>query len=272
MPNSRLRIHPCETAALAAATRASWIGTLQLNDFSVPVKAYSAIASPESHLHLIHAACGRRVWLRKICPEHGMLESSEIQKAFAYSPDLLVALSDDELAQLSPVDDKTIVMERFFSPEQFDLALLAGRTLFLVPASLAAQQAFCLLKAALDQQAVWALGRTVFSQRRQLVVIHSRDDTLLLQTLHDPALRRTSVPCPPNGHPPSRSEVRKLATAMKVDGGEPIPWRDYRDDFHERLAALVAGKVAAQGASRYGKKTTTRSTERSRARTAAKAA
>ena len=275
MPNNRLRIRQFETAADApAASRASWIGMLQMDDFSVPVKAYSAIASPESQLHLIHAGCGRRVSLRKVCPEHGSHESTDTQKAFAYSSDLLVELSDDELSTLNPVDDKTIVIERFFSPDRLDPTLLAGRTLFLGPASLAAQQAFQLLKTAVDQKKTWALGRTVFSQKRQLVVIHSRDETLLLHTLHDPALRRMPVSIQPNGRAPSRSDIRKLA-ALMVDCGGAIPWSDYHDDSHERLAALVARKIGATSNGRNGKSKTPATTEPKRqrgARSAAKAA
>lgn len=275
MPSNRLRIQQFETAAPApAASRASWIGTLQVNDLSVPVKAYSAIASPGSHLHLIHAGCGRRVSLRKVCPEHGSLESTDIQKAFAYSSDLLVELSDDELATVTPADTKTIVIERFFSPDRLDPTLLAGRTLFLAPASLAAQHAFHLLKAAFDHKRTWALGQTVFSQKRQLVVIHSRDETLLLHTLHDPALRRMPVSIQPNGQAPSRSDIRKLAGVMVDDGGS-IPWSDYRDDSHERLAALVASKVGATSNGHNGKTKTTAATKpkrQRRARAAAKAA
>ena len=275
MPNNRLRIRQFETAAHApAASRASWIGTLQVNDLSVPVKAYSAIAAPESQLHLIHAGCGWRVSLRKVCPEHGSLESTDIHRAFAYSSDLLVELSDDELATLNPVDDKTIVIERFFSPDRLDLTLLAGRTLFLAPASLAAQPAFHLLKAAFDHKKIWALGRTVFSQKRQLVVIHSRDETLLLHTLHDPALRRMPVSIQPNGRAPSRSDIRKLA-ALMVDRGAAIPWSDYHDDSHERLAALVASKIGTTSNGRNGKSktpATTKPKRQRRARAAAKAA
>ena len=275
MPKNRLRIRQFEAAENApAASRASWIGTLQVNDFSVPVKAYSAIASPESQLHLIHAGCGRRVSLRKVCPEHGSLESTDVQKAFAYSSDLLVELSDDELSALNPVDDKTILIDRFFSPDRLDPTLLAGRTLFLAPASLAAQQAFHLLKAAFDNKKAWALGRTVFSQKRQLVVIHSRDETLLLHTLHDPALRRMPVSIQPNGRAPSRSDIRRLAGAM-VDCGGAIQWPDYNDDFQERLATLVASKVGTTSDGRNGKKKATEATKpkrQRRARAAAKAA
>ncbi len=254
MPKNRAPITQVENSSHAvAASRASWIGEVQHQDFNVPVKAYSCIASPESHLHLIHAAgCGRRVTLSKVCPEHGILEASEIRKAFAYSSDLLVELSEDELAQLNPIDDKKIVIDRFVSPERLDLALLSGRTLFLVPASPAAHHSFHLFKEALEQKQIWALGRTVFSQKRQLVVIRSNDEKVFLHTLHDPALRRLPVPYRPCGDGPSRSEIQQLSRAMS-DNGDPIPWTEYSDDYQEQLANLVATKVRANSDERSEK-------------------
>jgi Ku protein len=214
-------------------------------------------------LHQIHAGCGRRISLRKICPEHGTLESSDIRKAFAYSPDLLVEISDDEFAQLEPADDKTIVIERFFAPGLLDPTLFAGRSLFLAPANPAAQPAFNLLKAALDEKHAWALGRTVFSQKRQLVVVHSRSEMVLLHTLHDPALRRLPVTCQSRGGSPSRKELQKLTTAMD-ECDVPIIWMDYCDDFHRQLAALVAAKVTAQSSSRSGRSKKMRSAKPTR--------
>lgn len=247
MPKNRPPAQQSESVACAAAaSRASWIGKLQFKGFSVPVKAYSAIASPESCLHQIHVGCGRRVSVHRVCSKHGTLDSSKIGRAFAYSSDLLVELSNLELAKLLSADEKTIVIERFFSPDQLDFTLLAGRTLYLAPANLAALDSFRMLKEAFDQKKAWALGRTVFSQKRQLVVIHSRDEAVLLHTLHDPALRRMPQSCHRNGRPLSRSEVRALARAMAKDCSAPIAWSDYSDNYHRQLAALVAGKVAAK--------------------------
>jgi non-homologous end joining protein Ku len=169
---------------------------------------------------------------------------------------LLVELSGDELAQLEPVDEKMIVIERFFTPDLLDPTLLAGRSLVLMPANPAAQVAFDLFRAALDEKQTWALGSTVFSQKRQLVVIHSRNATVLLHTLHDPALQRLPVFSPPNGASPAPRDVKKLARAMD-DCSMPIIWMDYRDISHVRLAALVAAKVHEQS-SNTGKNRTTR--------------
>ena len=58
----------------APASRASWCGQLRIGDLCVPVKAYSAIATPpETPLRQLHAGCGQRIEYRKWCPKHGVV-------------------------------------------------------------------------------------------------------------------------------------------------------------------------------------------------------
>ena len=63
---------------------------------------------------------------------------------------------------LEPTDDKTIHLEHFLSPTEFDLTLLAGRSLYLAPAHPAAMKPFVVIRQALLRADKWALGRTVF--------------------------------------------------------------------------------------------------------------
>ena len=72
---------------------------------------------------------------------------------------------------LEPTDDKTIHLEHFLSPTEFDLTLLAGRSLYLAPAHPAAMKPFVVIRQALLRADKWALGRTVFSSKRQLVIV-----------------------------------------------------------------------------------------------------
>ena len=55
-----------------------------------------------------------------------------------YSAEQCVALTEEDLTTLEPADDKTILLEHFLSPTEFDLTLLAGRSLYLAPADPAA--------------------------------------------------------------------------------------------------------------------------------------
>lgn len=268
--------HPRLTSFLApAASRASWIGTVNVKGLSVPVKAYATIASDSAtQLCQVHQGCGRRISHCKTCSTHGAVPAERIAKAYEYSSDCLVELSKDELAQLAPVDDKTITLERFFPGDQLDLTLLAGRSLFIVPANPAAGHAFAILKTVLMQKQVWALGRTVFSHKRQLVVIQPAEDTLLLHTLHDPGTRRASVSFRENAKSPSSPETQALKKVIDAASG-PFDVSTYRDDSGEILMAMIRNKLAGR-ANRRNKRAVTipkvNSRKQSRQRTVAKAA
>ena len=113
----------------APASRASWCGQLRIGDLCVPVKAYSAIATPpEIPLRQLHAGCGQRIEYRKWCPKHGVVSQEQIVKGYPYQPDQYIELSQCELDQLHPADDKTIHLEQFLKPPFFDPVLFAGRS------------------------------------------------------------------------------------------------------------------------------------------------
>ncbi|MCE9555387.1 MAG: hypothetical protein K8T91_18715 [Planctomycetes bacterium] len=227
-----------------ATCRASWIGTLRLGSLLVPVKAYPTISTPDSRLHQMHTQCGQRIEYRRCCPKHGEVRAEGIAKAYAYAVDHLVELTPDELARVSPIDEKAIILERFFDQDHLDLTLLAGRSLYLAPENPAGVPVFASLLAALLHARKWALGRVVFSGRRQLVVIHPGDDTLILHTLHDPVQRRAPVLVPKSAHSPAKGEVHAIERLIQQTSG-PISWTEYHDDADERLARLVADKVQA---------------------------
>jgi hypothetical protein len=94
-----------------------------------------------------------------------------------------VQLAEEELTALQPPDDKTLLLERFFEPDQLDLILLSGRSLYLAPSLPAARQPFALLLAALRSTEKWALGRVVLSNNRQVVIVRPDQETLVMHVL-----------------------------------------------------------------------------------------
>lgn len=156
----------------------------------------------DSPLHLVHAGCGSRIQQPRRCPKHGEIPSEQIVKAFEFAPDDDIELTEDELNQLKANDDQTIHVERILSARQFDLFLLSGRTLNLIPAHAAAADAYQLVVAALARADEWGLGRLVMSDRQQLIGLRVVDQRLALHVLHWPGamaslsgIRGTQVTC-----------------------------------------------------------------------------
>ncbi len=227
------------------ASGSSWSGTLKLGAITVPLKGYSAaVTQRDSPLHLVHAGCGSRIQQPRRCPKHGEILSDKIVKAFEFAPDDDIVLTEDELNQLKANDDQVIHVERMLSARQFDLFLLSGRTLNLIPAHAAAADAYQLVVAAFARADEWGLGRLVMSDRQQLIGLSVVDQRLALHVLHWPAQWR-ACPAFEAPKPPTLTDVERLSASL-APLRKPFEWSDFQDDFDQKLTDLVRRKVTAR--------------------------
>jgi DNA end-binding protein Ku len=229
----------------APASRASWCGQLKIGDLCVPVKAYAAIATPpETPLRQLHAGCGKRIESKKWCPKHGAVSQDEIVKGYPYQPEQYVELSQSELDQLQPTDDKTIHLEHFLKPSFIDPVLFAGRSLYLLAANPAARRPFVMVARALERSGRWGLGRVILSNRWQIVIVRPREDALLMHTLHHPAQSRALPSVETMEANVTQTELRPLVQTINGLNGN-VNWETYKDDSDRRLVAAVECKVGA---------------------------
>jgi len=228
----------------APASRASWCGQLQIGDLCVPVKAYAAIATPpETPLRQLHAGCGQRIEYKKWCPKHGAVSQNEIVKGYPYQPEQYMELSQSELDQLQPPDDKTIHLEHFLKPSFVDPVLFAGRSLYLLAANPAARRPFVMVARALDRSGKWGLGRVILSNRWQIVIVRPTEDALLMHTLHHPAQSRALPSIEAMEATVTQTELRPLVQTINGLNGD-VNWETYKDDAERRLVEAVECKVS----------------------------
>ena len=147
--------------------RASWSGLLRLSLVAVPVQAYPAVSSTEAvQLNQLHSGCGQRIRYEKRCPIHGPVDAALIARGYEYAPDQYVIVEPEELERIRPSQEKALTLVQFVEPEQLDLALLSGRTLYLMPQGLAAHRPYQVLQQALQQRGRWGLARVTLSGHR----------------------------------------------------------------------------------------------------------
>jgi DNA end-binding protein Ku len=151
-------------------------------------------------------------------------------------------LTDEDLAAIRPDDDKVLHLERPIEPAQLDLILLAGRSLYLVPANPIAMAPYAVIFKALQDTGKWALGRVVFSGRRQLVIVRPATDRLVLHTLHDPALCRAVAPMDAGVSDVDSTRRKALVKVLSGKNGR-VDWNEYVDDTDAKLVALVQAKL-----------------------------
>ena len=230
--------------------RATWSGLLRLSLVSVPVKAYPAVVSrADSHFHQLHAGCGQRIRYAKHCPVHGPVDAGGIVSGFSVAPDQDVVVEEAELEALRPARDRALLLEHCLDAGAVDPVLFAGRTLYLLPDGPAAQQPYLVLRAALAQHGLWALGRLIVNGRRQLGVLRPVQRVLALHLLHFPAQLRSNQPLEAElaSSPPSAQELH-LAGLLLEASRQPVAWKDLRDDSAEQLRRLIEAKLQGQSA------------------------
>ena len=240
-----LAVHGERFSDAAPATRASWCGTLEFARRLIPVKAFAAIATPGSGLCQLHNECGQRIQHRKWCPIHGLVADDQIVKAYEYGSGDYIELREDELDQLAPEDDKTIHLNHFFDPVDFDPILFSGRSLHLVPAHAMATSEYALCLAALQASKVWALTVTVLSGHRQPVIVRPAS-VLMLHVIHWPAVCR-SRRCQPGNEIVRGPEFRDLVEEVTRLTCPPA-WNELSNSEEVMLSELVQSKIAARQA------------------------
>jgi DNA end-binding protein Ku len=258
MPRKSSHTEPVAASPPATATlptnastprgRPSWSGILRLSLVTVPVKAYPATSSSDAiHFHQLHADCGQRITYEKRCPLHGAVEASQIVKGYQYASGQYVILQAEELESLRSARDQALSLERFVDPGEIDPVVFSGRCLYLLPESGPAQRPYLLLAQVMRARHRWGLGRVVLSGHRHAVVLRPWGRLLAMDVLHEPSLVRSAAWLEAELQQVDASpEELQLAEMLIHSASGPLDWQPFRDDTPDKLAALVAAKVAGQ--------------------------
>ncbi len=230
--------------------RASWKGFIRLSLVSVPVQAYTASASGGGKIHLnqLHDKCGSRIRYHKVCPIHGEVPNDEIVRGYEYAKGQYAVIDLDELDKLRSESDRSINLEHFFDPAQLDPTSYSGQSYYLAPDGPAGQKPYALLRQAMADHNVYAVGQVVISGKEQLVLLRPMEKLLVLETLQyaselkEPAGFEDLV-----GEPSfSSKELELTKTLVDATTSEELNLAQYQDLYTERLTALVEAKVAGK--------------------------
>jgi DNA end-binding protein Ku len=215
---------------------------------AVPVKAYPATSSSDAiHFNQLHADCGERIAYEKRCPVHGAVEAAEIVKGYQYATGQYVIIEAEELESLRSAREKALSLERFVDAREVDPIVFSGRCLYLLPESGPAHRPYLLLAQAMRARNRWAIGRVAMSGHRHAVLVRPLGKLLVMDVLHDPGLLRSTAWLEAELQQLNASaEELQLADTLIGSASGTVDWQQFRDDTPDKLAALVAAKVAGQ--------------------------
>jgi DNA end-binding protein Ku len=237
--------------------RTIWNGSLSFGLVTIPVGLAPATTpkarSSDVSFRTLHRECKTPIKQKRWCPVHEReVPNEEIVKGWEVSKGQFVIVEEADLEAIAQHDtSRAIEISRFVPLEQVD-PLFFDRTYYLSPATAPAQRRpYVLLLEAMKETGMAAIGRMVIRGNENLVLIRSRGDALVLETLFlaedvrsqaeiDEAVGETEV------QEGELDLARQLIDGL-VGEFEPEELRsEYRQNLRELLEAKLAGEELAR--------------------------
>src|ERR1700756_1611943 len=178
--------HPSNDNA-ARMGRPAWQGHLRLSLVSCPVVLINAVTrANDISFHLINPATNNRIKMITTDPDTGPVERSELVRGYEISKGEYVILTDEEIKSVKLESTKTIDIERFVPEAEID-RIYWDNPYFLAPDGEMAQEAFNVIRAAMEKSGQIALGRIVLATRERILALEPRGKGILASTIRSNA-------------------------------------------------------------------------------------
>lgn len=169
------------------APRAYWKGYLRLSLVSCPVQLFPATSEREKiRFHQLNSETGNRVRYRKVDEETGdEVDQSDIIKGYEVEKGQYLELTPEELEAVAIESSRMIDIEEFVPEKEID-DLYLGNPYYMIPDGEVGAQAFAVIREAIKQEGMVALGRVVFTSREHIISLKPRGKGLMGVTLRYP--------------------------------------------------------------------------------------
>jgi DNA end-binding protein Ku len=225
------------------AYRPTWQGHLKLSLVTCPVALYTAINSGgDVHFNLINPKTNNRIKMITTDPDTGPIERSELVKGYEVSKGEYILLTNEEIASVKLESTKTIEIERFVPGDEID-RLYWDNPYFLAPDGKLAQEAFGVIRTAMEKSGQIALGRVVIGTRERILALEPRDKGILAYTIRtDAEVRKPDEIF--GGISDKTADPAMIAIAEKIIEQQEGPFdpSQFVDRYEEALKALIEDK------------------------------
>ena len=169
------------------APRAYWKGYLRLSLVSCPIQLFPATSESEKiRFHQLNRETGNRVRYRKVDEETGEeVSQEEIMKGYEAEKGSYIELTQEELEAAAIESTRMIDIEEFVPEKEID-ELYINNPYYIVPDGEVGAQAFAVIREAIKQEGMVALGRVVFTSREHVIALKPRGKGLVGITLRYP--------------------------------------------------------------------------------------
>ncbi len=225
------------------AYRPSWQGHLKLSLVTCPVALYSATnPGGDVHFNLINPKTNNRIKMITTDPDTGPIERSQLVKGYEVSKGEYILLTDEEIKSVKLESTKTIDIERFVAEDDID-RLYWDSPYYLAPDGKMAQEAFGVIRTAMEKSGQIALGRIVMATRERILALEPRGKGILAYTIRSDAEVRKpdEIFAGISGAKPDAAMISIAEKIIEQQEG-PFDPSQFVDRYEEALKALIEDK------------------------------
>ncbi|MBV9169434.1 MAG: Ku protein [Chloroflexi bacterium] len=221
--------------------RPIWKGAITFGMISIPVKLFGATESKDLAFNTLHQECKSRLKQKRWCPVHDReVFQDEVARAFEYTKDNYIEITDDDLEKLPIPSKHTIELTSFVKQAEID-PVYFERTYYLEPDQVGAKP-YALLLRALRTKQVSAVAKVALRNKESLCVLRPSDHgVLMLETLYYPdEIRTQDLPDEPEVLVSQPELTMALSLVEMLE--EPFDPKKYHDEYRSALLELIEAK------------------------------
>jgi len=230
--------------------RPIWTGTLSFGLLNVPVSLMPGERRTDLHFRMLDSRDRKPVRYERVNAETGEeVPWKDVVKAYEYDKGSYVVLEEEDIKAAAPESHETVEVETFVDAAGIDPRYYE-KPYVLVPAK-KAEKGYVLLRETLRGSNRVGIAKVVIRTREYLAAVLPQGDALVLmllrypQELVDPA----DYPLPAGKPSDYRVTAKELQMAEQLIDSMSGHWTpdDYRDEFRERLHAIIRKRVKSKG-------------------------
>jgi DNA end-binding protein Ku len=226
--------------------RAIWSGTISFGLVNVPVKAFTATRDHKVHFRELDPH-GGRIRHEKVSARTGKTVD-DIRLGFETSKGHYVRFTPRELDALRPRSTRAIDVTDFVELAEID-PIFYARTYWLAPANDEARPAYALLRDAMEDRQMVAIGSVVIRRNQYLAAVRPVEGALALSTMRfaDEVVPSSAVDGIPTRA--TKAKPKELALAGQIIDALAADWRpeNYHDTYTDELRRLIKRRAKGGG-------------------------
>lgn len=226
--------------------RPVWKGAISFGLVNIPVELITAEQRNDLKFNLLDSRDQSRIRYERVNEETGEeVPWDQIVKAYEFSDNNYVIVTDEDFEKADVKASKTIDIETFIDHEE--LALQYLETPYYIQPQKGGEKAYVLLREALEKSRKMAVSRVVIRTRAYLAVIYASADMLVLNLIRFHQEMRSAQDLRLPGDISISKKEMDLAIKLINDMSEDWKPESYKDEYRAALMKRIKAKAKGQG-------------------------